>query len=78
MKVTLERGVLNITAEHREETKKDGTEYLNERNYRRIQRAFTLPSEVDESQVDADLEDGVLCLTLQKSKESTPRQIAIK
>lgn len=78
VKVTLERGVLNITAEHREEKKKDGTEYLNERSYRRIQRAFTLPAEVDESKVDADLKDGVLHLTLQKSKESVSHQIEIK
>ena len=79
VKVTLERGILNITAEHKEEKKKgQGTEYLNERSYRRIQRAFTLPTEVDESNVKADLKDGVLHLTLQKSKDSTARQIDIK
>jgi HSP20 family protein len=78
VKVTLERGVLSIRAEHREEKKEEGTEYLNERSYRRIQRAFTLPAEVDESKVEADLKDGVLHLTLQKSKESAARQIDIK
>lgn len=78
VKVTLERGFLSIIAEHREEKKKEGTEYLNERSYRRIQRAFTLPAEVDESKVDADLKDGVLHLKLEKSKESVQHQIAIK
>lgn len=79
VKVTLERGVLSIRAEHKEEKKKEqGTEYLNERSYRRIQRAFTLPADVDESKVEADLKDGVLHLTLQKSKNNSAHQIEIK
>lgn len=79
VKITLERGVLTITAEHQDEKKKDhGTEYLNERSYRRIRRAFTLPAEVDESKVEADLKNGVLHLILQKSKTSKSHQIKIK
>jgi len=80
VKVTLEKGVLSITAEHKEEQKKkeDGRSFLQERRYRRIQRSFTLPAAVNESKVDANLKDGVLHLSLEKSKESQPREIAIK
>jgi len=80
VKVTLEKGVLSITAEHKEEKKKDenGRSFLQERRYRRIQRSFTLPAAVNESKVDANLKDGVLHLALEKSKESMPHEIAIK
>lgn len=80
VKVTLEKGVLNITAEHKEEQKKkdNGRSFLQERRYRRIQRSFTLPAAVNESKVDANLKDGVLHLSLEKSKESMPHEIAIK
>lgn len=80
VKVTLEKGVLNITAEHKEEQQKkeNGKSLLQERRYRRIQRSFTLPAAVNESKVDANLKDGVLHLSLEKSKESQPHEIAIK
>lgn len=80
VKVTLEKGVLNIIAEHKEEQKKkeNGRSFLQERRYRRIQRSFTLPSSVNESKVDANLKDGVLHLSLEKSKESMPHEIVIQ
>lgn len=80
VKVTLEKGVLSISAEHKEEKKKqqNGRNFLQERRYRRIQRSFTLPAAVNESKVDASLKDGVLHLALEKSKESMPHEIAIK
>lgn len=80
VKVTLEQGVLNISAEHQEEqdNKQNGRNYLQERRYRRIQRSFTLPTAVNESKVDASLKDGVLHLSLEKSKQALPHEIAIK
>jgi HSP20 family protein len=77
--VTLERGVLNISAEHKEENEKKekGKTHLHERRYRRIQRTFSLPAAVDESHVDAKLKDGVLHLTLHKKKEAIPHKIEI-
>ncbi len=80
VKVTLDKGILNITAEHSEsQQKKDnGKNYLQERRYQRIQRAFTLPAPVNESKVQANLKDGVLHLTLEKSEESKAHQIDVK
>lgn len=40
-------------------------------------RAFTLSSKIDQDQISADLDDGVLTLTLKKAKEAGPRRIAI-
>ena len=40
-------------------------------------RSFTLPEQVDQHNITALLEDGVLTLTLNKKPESKPRRIAI-
>lgn len=40
-------------------------------------RAFTLSNKIDQDKISAELNDGVLTLTLKKAKEAVPRQIAI-
>jgi HSP20 family molecular chaperone IbpA len=40
-------------------------------------RSFTLPGQVDKQNITANLEDGVLTLTLNKRPELKPRRIAI-
>lgn len=76
--VTLENGLLTIAAERQEQPKREGETHLNERRYRRVQRSFTLPNTVDEDNVAAKLEDGVLKLTLNKKEEVKPRKIEVK
>jgi len=41
-------------------------------------RSFTLPEQVDQHNITALLEDGVLTLTLNKRPETKPRRIAIQ
>ena len=74
--VTLEQGVLSISAERQTEEAK-GEKHLSERCYRRVARSFKLPVAVDESQVDAKLADGVLTLKLAKREEVKPRKIEV-
>jgi len=74
--VTIDHGVLRITAERTpEETK--GTPHLRERRFTRVERAFTLPTDVDDSQVEAKLQDGVLHLEMPQTEASKPKQIEI-
>jgi HSP20 family protein len=40
-------------------------------------RAFTLSNKIDQGEINAQLSEGVLTLTLKKTKEATPRRIAI-
>ncbi|MBI1336235.1 MAG: Hsp20 family protein [Phycisphaera sp.] len=80
VEVTLENGVLSITAQRKAEAsdpKKSAT-HLNERRFTRVARAFTLPVAVDENKVDAKLDNGVLRLTLHKRDEVKPRKIEVK
>lgn len=78
--ITVDQGMLHISAERREESEKEqqGERHLQERRYRRFARSFTLPSSVDESKAEAKLEEGVLHLTLPKSEEVKPRRISVK
>ncbi len=74
--VTLEQGVLSISAERKSDEAK-GEQHLAERCYRRVARSFKLPVQVDESKVDAKLADGVLTLKLAKREEVKPRKIEV-
>ena len=58
--------------------KYEGLEPLyTEYNVGHFARSFTLSGKIDQQQISADLSDGVLTLTLKKSKEAVPRRIAI-
>ena len=74
--VTLEQGVLSISAERKIEETQD-ERHLVERCYRRVARSFKLPVAVDETKVDAQLTDGVLTLKLAKREEVKPRRITV-
>ena len=76
--VTLENSVLTIQAERQADPAEGKHNHLNERRWTRVSRSFTLPNTVDESKVDAKLEDGVLKLTLHKREEVKPRRIEVK
>ena len=79
--VTLENQTLTIAAEHREEVKegdeKKGDYLLRERRYNRFMRSFTLPPTVDDQQVQAKLDDGILTITLNKREETKPRKVQV-
>jgi HSP20 family protein len=75
--ISLENDVLRIEGRI-DFTKYDGLDPLyTEYNVGHYSRAFTLSSKIDQHQISAELEDGVLKLTLKKSKDALPRRIAI-
>ncbi|HEY4329574.1 MAG TPA: Hsp20/alpha crystallin family protein, partial [Phycisphaerae bacterium] len=77
--ITLEDGVLTIRAEHKTETKQTDRQPLHiERRWSRFERSFTLPTAVNENAVRADLNDGMLTVTLDKREEVKPRKIEIR
>ncbi|HEY0009934.1 MAG TPA: Hsp20/alpha crystallin family protein [Tepidisphaeraceae bacterium] len=75
--ITLENSTLTISAERKAEQESKGEWLLRERRYSSFSRSFTLPPTVDESTVDAKLEDGLLKITLNKRQESKPRKITV-
>lgn len=69
---------LSIGGRREAEPVREGERYYSqERSYGTFNRTFSLPEEVQASQVKADLRDGVLHLTVPKSPEVRPQKIAI-
>jgi HSP20 family protein len=76
--VSLHDGSLIISGERQNETHSEGTEvYRAERYFGKFQRAVTLPATVAADKVKAQYKDGVLTVTLPKSEEAKPKQIAV-
>ncbi|HTT80105.1 MAG TPA: Hsp20/alpha crystallin family protein [Stellaceae bacterium] len=48
-----------------------------EYNVGHFARAFTLSNKIDQNSISAELDNGVLTLTLKKAKEALPRRIAV-
>jgi len=80
LRVTVNRNFVSISAEvKREKEEKHGKRVLlTETSTGMVSRSFTLEHEVDEKDVSAKLDDGVLTLTLPKREGSSCRTIAIK
>lgn len=80
-KVTIENGMLCIAAERKEEKQEKDTNWTRrEFAYNAFRRSFMLPENVDETNIEAKYEKGILHLIMKKTKEITPeiKQIAIK
>ncbi len=72
-------GVLSIKAEHDEEhASSDERFYRRERVSGSVSRRIALPGVVRDAAVDAQLEDGVLTLTLPLPEQPQPKQIEIQ
>jgi HSP20 family protein len=75
--VNIENDVLRVEGRI-DQSKYEGLEPLyTEYNVGHFTRSFTLSNKIDQQQISAQLDDGVLTLTLRKAKEAMPRRIAI-
>jgi HSP20 family molecular chaperone IbpA len=75
--ISVENDVLKVEAKI-DPAKYDGMEPLyTEYNVGHFARSFTLSNKIDQQQIGAKLEDGVLTLSLKKAREAVPRRIAI-
>jgi HSP20 family protein len=79
--VTVDERVLTIRGEKKEEKeKKDKDVFRRERAYGSFRRTIELPSDVDNSKIEAKFKDGVLTIDLPKTKQAQDRvkQIPVK
>jgi HSP20 family protein len=75
--VNVENDVLRVEARI-DYSKYEGLEPLyTEYNVGHFARSFTLSNKIDKQQINAQLDDGVLTLTLKKAKEAHPRRIEL-
>ena len=63
---------------HSSREEKDKTYYFSERTYGAFQRSFRLPSDIDDSSIEAVAAEGVLTLRIPKLKEAITAKRRIK
>jgi|HubBroStandDraft_4_1064222.scaffolds.fasta_scaffold156280_1 HSP20 family protein len=76
--VHVEDDALILRGERKSPVPEGYTVHLRERGPIAFTRKFPLPGRVDAEGVTAALKDGVLTVTLPKSRDALPRQIAVK
>jgi len=76
--VNIESDVLSVEARIETANYSDLEPVYTEYPIGHFARNFTLPEQVDPHNITAQLEDGVLTLTLNKRPETKPRRIAIQ
>ena len=76
--IDLRDGVLTLTGEVKPWEGGEESDVLVEFEIGRYRRQFTLSDAVDQENIDATINDGVLRLTLPKAQKAKPRQIAVK
>ncbi len=77
--ITAENGILTVRGETRSERKEDDQSryHIVERTYGSFMRTFQLPQGVDENQIAAEYENGILSLRIPKTALPQPRRIQI-
>ena len=78
LSIDLRDDILTLTGEVKPLNRPEEQDILIEYQFGRYYRQFTLAEVIDQSKIDAALDNGVLRLTLPKLEKAMPRQITIK
>jgi HSP20 family protein len=78
VKVSVYNGVLTLRGERKQEKEENGKKFHRvERKYGSFTRSFTLPDNVDENDIKAAFNDGILNLQIHKTEEAKPKAIEV-
>jgi HSP20 family protein len=79
VKVTLQDNELTVTGERKlEKEEKDKKFHRIERAYGTFVRTFNVPTDADETKINAEFKDGLLLLKLPKLDKPRPKTIEVK
>jgi HSP20 family protein len=77
--ITITGDILTIRGERKQEKEeKDENFHCIERSYGAFSRSIRLPAEVEKDKVDAAYKDGVLKITMSKTKKASQKKIEVK
>ena len=78
VKISIEDSVLTVRGEKKKQELLEKEEYRRvERSYGVFERCFRLPQEIQEEAINAEMENGVLKISIPKTEKVEPRQITI-
>ena len=78
VEVTVSGGVITIKGEKRSEREETKPDYhLSECSYGSVRRSYRVPEGVDPDKVKGEFENGVLTLSLPKTKTAAPKKITV-
>lgn len=79
LEITWSNNVLTIKGETKDENKVQDERFLmRERRYGSFSRSFSLPTNINPEEIQANYTDGVLTLKLPKVEEAKPKRIQVK
>jgi len=80
LEITFESNTLTIKGEIREENKDEqqGRYHIRERYAGTFYRSVSLPGMIDQNQISAETDNGVLTIHLPKKPEAQPKRIEVK
>ena len=80
LEITFENNTLTIKGEIREENKDEqqGRYHIRERYAGTFYRSVSLPGMIDQNQISAETDNGVLTIHLPKKPEAQPKRIEVK
>lgn len=77
--INLQDRMLTISGTRESKETQEGEDYVRvERAFGNFHRTFTLPSDVNQENVEATYDNGVLSIHVPKTEESKPQQIEIE
>ena len=77
VELTFDKGTLQITLE-RQAPEGERTNWHNERGYGKVSRTVSLPDTADPETIQAELNNGVLHVTVAKLPQAQPKKIDVK
>jgi HSP20 family protein len=79
VKVTFEKGILTVEGQRKPyEIPQDAQVLLNEMRVRDFSRSIRIDVDIDENNITAELENGILRVVLPKAPEARVRTISVK
>ena len=76
--ITIDEGVLTLTAERSEETESERENYhVRERRVGEVSRSLRLPDDINSDSVTATVKDGVLTVVIDKTESAKPHKIQV-
>jgi HSP20 family protein len=78
IEVTVDRGVLSVSAQRQEELTEDDRVFVRERLMGTFTRRVYLSEHLDSERIEADYDNGVLTLRLPVTEKARPRKVEIR